>query len=221
MLDSVLWARDRYLSPGGIIVPSHTTLRIAPLSDPDYIADRISFWQSVYGFSMKAMLANIYDEVLIRDLKSSHLPADSQPFLSFPLRQTRKEELTFKHKAFTMEIKEDIDSLDGFAIWFDTFFLPSNEDIVSADAHAGEWTQDGGKGVAFTTGPAGPETHWRQGTLLIDHGKHEAKPLKKGQVIVGEISYQKRKENSRELDIEIQWKVDNSEEGGKQIWFMR
>ena len=221
MLDSVLWARDRYLAPGGILVPSHTTLRIAPLSDPDYITDHISFWRSVYGFSMTAMLLNIYDEVLIRGLKPSALPADSHPFLHLPLRQTVKEQLTFKHTTFRMEIKEDIDSLDGFVIWFDAFFLPSNDDVVSAHSHASQWILNGGKGIAFTTGPAGPKTHWQQGTLLIDHGKYEAQPLKKGQVILGKISYQKRSENSRELEIEIQWRVDGSKEEGRQVWFMQ
>ena len=93
--------------------------------------------------------------------------------------------------------------------------------MVSSSAHAEDWAKKGGKGVAFTTGPGGPETHWRQGVLLIDHGKREAKPLKKGQVIRGHIGYKKREENSRELDIEIRWDVEGSEEKGNQVWFMR
>ena len=221
MLDSVLWARDRYLTRDGLMIPSHTTLHMAPLTDPDYIADHISFWQSVYGFNMNSMLAHIYDEVLIRDLKSSILAADSVPFLQLPLHHTTKDDLTFANRPFTMELKEDIDALDGFVIWFDTFFLPSRSDSVSAYATAEDWGRRGGKGVAFTTGPGGPETHWRQGVLLIDHGKREAKALKKGQVIRGEIGYKKREDNSRELDIEIKWDVAGCEERGKQLWFMR
>lgn len=221
MLDSVIWARDRYLTPDGLMIPSHTTLHMAPLTDPDYIADHISFWQSVYGFNMNSMLAHIYDEVLIRDLKSSILAADSVPFLQLPLHHTTKSDLTFANRPFTMELKEDIDALDGFVIWFDTFFLPSRVDTVSAYARAEDWGRRGGKGVAFTTGPGGPETHWRQGVLLIDHGKREAKALKKGQVIQGKIGYKKREDNSRELDIEIKWDVAGSEEKGKQLWLMR
>ena len=54
MLPSVLWARDRYLRPDGLMVPSHASLWLAPVSDPDYVADHVAFWRDVYGFDMKA-----------------------------------------------------------------------------------------------------------------------------------------------------------------------
>ena len=221
MLDSVLWARDHYLVPHGLMVPSHTTLYIAPLTDPDYIADHISFWKSVYGFNMTSMTAHIYDEVLIRDLKSSILAADSVPFLRLSLHTATKEELTFSSKEFTMKLKEDIDELDGFVIWFDTFFLPNKDLSVPEHAKAENWGGHERQGVAFTTGPGGPETHWRQGVLLIDHSNRPAEPLRKGQEIRGEIGYKKRSQNSRELDIEVQWGVAGSGETGQQLWFMR
>lgn len=222
MLDSVLWARDRYLAPTGLMVPSHTTLHIAPLADPDYIAEHISFWQSVYGFRMRSMLANIYDEVLVRDVKTANLAADSAPFLHMPLHTITATDLSFAKKAFSMPIKDDIDALDGWVIWFDTFFLPSRDDAVPPTARAEDWAGKGGKGVAFTTGPGGRETHWHQGVLLIDRGKRDGTPLKKGQVIKGNIGYKKREENSRELEIEVDWEVDGSdEEMGRQVWFMR
>ncbi|MCJ1224960.1 hypothetical protein MMC12_001607 [Toensbergia leucococca] len=218
MLDSVLWARTHYLAPTGLMIPSHTTLRIAPLADPDYIADHISFWQSVYGFTMTSMLANIYDDVLIRHLSPSVLPATSQPFLQLPLHHTTTKDLTFAQQPFRMELSEEIDALDGFVIWFDTFFLPSRDEAVPASARAESWTREG---TAFTTGPSGTETHWRQGVLLIDHGKRQAPALKKGQVIEGEIGYKKGKDNARELDIEISWNAAGSTESGKQLWHMR
>lgn len=223
MLDSVLWARDRYLTRDGLMIPSHITLRIAPLADPEYIRDHISYWQSVYGFKMTSMLANIYDEVMVRDVKSSILPAQSDIFVDLPLHFTRKAELTFSSKPFSLELKADIASLDGFVIWFDTFLLPSKEHKAPIKEGAEKWefsrpTKDG---LAFTTGPGGPKTHWQQGVLLIDHGKRGPEELKKGQIIYGEIGYKKRDDNQRELDISIKWQVMNSGERGKQIWFMR
>src|SRR6201992_1987441 len=73
MLDSVIWARDRYLKPDGLMVPSHCTLYIAPLSDPVYVAENISFWQDVYGFDMSAMLEKIHDDVLIRQPRPENI----------------------------------------------------------------------------------------------------------------------------------------------------
>ena len=221
MLDSVLWARDRYLAADGLMVPSHTTLYIAPLTDPEYIAEHISFWKSVYGFDMTSMTTHVYDEVLVRDLKSSILAADSVAFLRLSLHTTKQDELTFANQAFTMSLKEDIDELDGFVIWFDTFFQPSKDSTVPDDAKAENWGGHERKGVAFTTGPGGPETHWRQGVLLIDHSKRPAEALKKGQVIHGEIGYKKRSSNSRELEIEVKWTVAGSGEMGMQLWYMR
>lgn len=222
MLDSVLWARDRYLTPDGLMIPSHTTLHIAPLADPNYITEHISSWQSVYGFKMTSMLANIYDEVLVRDVKSSALPADSQPFVELPLHFTQIDDLTFSRKNFTFELKEDIAALDGFVIWFDTFLLPSREqkDPLNERAETWKYSCPAINGLAFTTGPMGPQTHWQQAVLLIDHGKQGAEALKKGQIIHGDIGYKKRENNPRNLDIDIKWHVVDSREKGKQSWFI-
>ena len=221
MLDSVLWARDRYLAADGLMVPSNTTLYLAPLTDPEYVAEHISFWKSVYGFDMTSMTTHIYDEVLIRDLETSILAAEPVAFLRLSLHTAKKDELTFSGQAFTMTLKADVDSLDGFVIWFDTFFLPDQVSTVPDDAKAENWGGHERKGVAFTTGPGGPKTHWRQGVLLIDHSKRPAEALRKGQVIEGEIGYKKRSSNSRELEIEIKWNVAGHEETGVQVWYMR
>ncbi|KAI9696087.1 MAG: hypothetical protein M1836_005918 [Candelina mexicana] len=219
MLDSVLWARDHYLAPNGLMVPSHINLHLAPLTDSDYITDHISFWNSVYGFKMSSMLANIYDDVLIRHLTPNLLASAPTAFNQLPLHSVTTDDLTFA-KRFSVELNQDIESLDGWVIWFDTFFLSSREDSVPVGARAEEWVKQGHKGVAFTTGPGGPETHWRQGVLLVDHGKKRPEPLSKGQVIDGEVGYKKHEDNARELDIEISWNVQGAE-SGKQRWFMR
>lgn len=225
MLDSVLWARDHYLVPGGLLVPSHTTLRVAPLTDVDFIADRYFFWRDVYGFNMRAMTSDFYNDVVIRNTLRSHLSADSQPFLHLPLLQTPKEDLTFTDRPFAFVIKDDVDSLEGFVIWFDTFFLPSPNDVLPRHARADNWTNKGGVGIAFTTGPDGEPTHWEQGILLInygdEYGKGEPHALKKGTVISGGISYQKRLVNTRELEIELKWSISGVDKEYKQVWLMR
>jgi hypothetical protein len=45
MLPSVLYARDQYLKPDGLMVPSSASLWIAPVMDHAYVSDNISFWQ--------------------------------------------------------------------------------------------------------------------------------------------------------------------------------
>ena len=221
MLDSVLWARDRYLEPDGLMVPSHITLFVSPFADPDYITDHVAFWRSVYGFKMDSMLAQIHDEVLIRDVKSEHIPGSAHSFFALDLYSISTDRLAFTAVPFTVELEESIDSLDGFVIWFDVFFLPSREAVQSlgSDTGAEKWAKS--HGVAFTTGPAGQSTHWRQGVLLIDPGKPGSQQLEKGQTIEGTIDYKKRDENQRSLDIKLDWKVKDSSYEGTQTWCMR
>ncbi|PGH01697.1 hypothetical protein AJ79_07851 [Helicocarpus griseus UAMH5409] len=220
MFDSVIWARDRYLAPDGLMVPSHATLQIAPLADPDLVDSHISFWNSVYGFKMSSMLLNIYDEALVRCIPKPEetIVAKASPFLQLPLHTITVEELTFI-KEFEVTLNADIDALDGWVVWFDMFFMPSRTSKVSENAVPADMRKEGL--VAFSTGPFDTETHWQQGVFLINREKKAGLPLKKGQVIKGHVEYRKKDEKSRLLDIGIDWDVEGVEEGGRQEWSLQ
>lgn len=213
MLDSVLWARDKYLATDGLMVPSHCSLQVAPIEDQDYLADNVDFWRDVYGFNMTAMMEKIYDDILVRHLLAKNLAAKSAPFLTLPLHTITTPDLSFV-KSFSVELSRDIDALDGWVIWFDTFFLTSRDAVLPEDARAEIWPSDNKHGVAFTTGPAGKETHWRSGVMLIDRSKKAGVALKAGTKIEGSVEYKKGKENIRNLEIELKWGSDS------QLWFM-
>jgi protein arginine N-methyltransferase 3 len=220
MLDSVLWARDRYLVPDGLMVPSHCTLRIAPLEDQDYISENIDFWRDVYGFDMTAMMAKIYDDILVRQVSTSNLAADSTNFLTLPLHTITTADLVFT-KEFAVKISRDVDALSGWVVWFDTFFLPSRDTVLPEDARAESWKAGNDTGVAFTTGPAGKETHWRSGVMIVDRSKHRDIPLKTGATVTGSIEFSKAKLNTRGLEIGLKWQFDDGKRHGSQVWFMR
>ncbi|KAL4921888.1 S-adenosyl-L-methionine-dependent methyltransferase [Aspergillus aurantiobrunneus] len=217
MFDSVIYARDRYLAPGGLMAPSHATLRIAPLADPDLVTSHIGFWHDVYGFNMKSMLTGIYDEALVRTVPPSALAAESEIFLTLPLHTITVKELSFL-KEFEVTLKEDVDALDGWAVWFDMFFMPSSESTLPPNAVPSDLQKKGV--VAFTTGPDGKETHWQQTILLIDHGKTNAIAFKKGQKIKGQVGYQKKDASSRSLDITVEYDAQVGEKGA-QKWALQ
>ncbi|KAK6587142.1 hypothetical protein PZA11_000432 [Diplocarpon coronariae] len=219
MLDSVIYARDKYLTPDGLMIPSHMNMWVAPVADPEYIADHIAFWRDVYGFDMKAMQAGIHDDAQILHMPARVICADPFPFLQLCLYTTTVEDLVFKRK-WQAKLSEDIDALDGFVIWFDSFFMPSRQDPVPENARAEEWTKAGKKGIAFTTGPGGKETHWKQGVLLIENTKEEPARHKAGEVIFGELEYAVPADNSRALDIGMTWKFGGEKEHS-QTWNMR
>ena len=221
MLDSVLWARDHYLKDDGLMVPSHCTLRVAPLSDAEYIDSHIHHWQNVYGFDMVSMCKDIYNDVMVREVQPSSIPADSMPFLGLSLKNVPKQDLDFDQKPFAFNLSADIDALDGFVIWFDIFFSTKADGSVPLDLKAEDSKREGGEAIAFTTGPHGRRTHWQQGVLLIDHHERGCKVLRQGQRIEGTVGYAKRREDSRALDINVHWHLEDSLENQRQSWSMR
>ncbi|KAF2840038.1 HNRNP arginine N-methyltransferase [Patellaria atrata CBS 101060] len=218
MLDSVLWARDHYLATDGLLIPSHCTLLIAPMADSNYVADNIDFWRDVYGFDMSAMMAHIYDDVLIKRMPMDSLAGAPAIFCTLPLHRVSVDDLSFT-KDFTVELNENVDALDGWIIWFDTFFLTSRSSELRKDARGEDWKNGKQPGIAFTTGPAGKETHWQSGVMLVDHGKKAGVPLEAGQKITGTIVYKKQGENGRSLEISVSWKFDSENE--HQTWHLK
>ena len=219
MLESVLWARDRYLKPSGLMVPSHVTMHIAPISDPAYIADQVTYWKDVHGFSMESMLENsyIYTHILPRIVKASSLVADPGIIFHANLHHERVEKNRKFKERISMITTRDIESLDGFAIWFDTFFASSHDGEIPSSARGESWPGEGGTGGAFTTGPNGPSTHWEQGSLLINRTGAKAVPVKKGTELIALVECE---QNGRDLLLEMKWRVGNLGETEQGRWYM-
>jgi protein arginine N-methyltransferase 3 len=219
MLDSVIWARDRYLKDDGLMVPSHMNMWFAPVADPDYVAEHIAFWRDVYGFDMKAMQAGIHDDAQVLDMPASTLCAEPFPFLQLSLHSTTVKDLVFKRN-WQAKLSRNIDALDGFIIWFDSFFMPSRELDVPENAKAEEWAKAGKTGIAFTTGPRAKITHWKQGVLLIDNTKRQ--PLRKGEgeELRGMLEYSIPDDNSRALNLRVEWEFSGGGSQEMQAWKM-
>merc|ERR1712142_623704 len=51
MLDTVLFARDKWLAEGGLVFPDRATLYVCAIEDRYYKEERFDFWDDVYGFN--------------------------------------------------------------------------------------------------------------------------------------------------------------------------
>lgn len=219
MLPSVLYARDKYLRPGGLLVPSSATLWIAPVEDQGYVWDNISYWRDVYGFDMKAMQEGIHGEVRIETMPTDAICGEPFPLQSFDLRHTRKEDLNFSAE-WKLHLNRPVDKIDGFLIWFDIFFspntnIPAPEPQITVKA----WLDAGCDHVAFTTGPFGAETHWKQGLLLSapeESPDDSSIPCN----ITGGTTFASLEENSRALSIDVFW-TTSGERKKKQSWKLK
>lgn len=65
MLDSVLWARDKYLAKGGKMVPDRVQMYIAAIEDGQYKGQKRNFWNDVYGVNMSCMAPSVIREPLV------------------------------------------------------------------------------------------------------------------------------------------------------------
>jgi protein arginine N-methyltransferase 3 len=213
MLPSIFYARDRYLKPDGLLVPSHSSMFIAPVSDSGYVADQVDFWRDVYGFDMKAMQSGIYTDARLPAMFRDSLCGSACAFRMLDLHTAKVEDLVFEDKWQTT-LSEKIaapERLDGFLVWFDIFFGESRHEVVEPTVTAKEWAAAGRERVAFTTGPFGPETHWKQGLFLIDPKKAKELKVGPGTKLQGEISYSIPEDHARGLNIKISWGLDDSD----------
>ncbi|KAF5019662.1 hypothetical protein F66182_8324 [Fusarium sp. NRRL 66182] len=212
MLPSVLYARDRYLKPDGILAPSSATIWIAPIADPEYVTDHISFWRDVYGFDMKTMQEGIYEEARIETIPQGSICGEPYPFKVLDLHTVKTEHLQFTAK-WSSNITRQVENIDGFLIWFDNFFTTARSDPVPpAETTPETWNKEHQGGVAFTTGPFGTVTHWKQGLLLAPPEANTS--AKSPRSLSGEITFTAAEENARALVLKTSW-VD-SEGGSRQ-----
>jgi protein arginine N-methyltransferase 1 len=65
MLDSVLWARDKYLVPGGKMLPDRAQLYVAAIEDGQYKHQKRTFWNDVYGVDMSVLTPTVMKEPLV------------------------------------------------------------------------------------------------------------------------------------------------------------
>ncbi|MCJ1403098.1 hypothetical protein MMC11_006321, partial [Xylographa trunciseda] len=210
MLDSVILARDKFLKPNGIVLPSHASIYIAPVHDPQYHAQKVGFWSDVHGFDMSAMAKQAYSDAIIRTMDPPTIIGSEYKFLDLDLKTCRKANLEFSaHYKTTLNVAAP--SISGYTLWFDVTFAPPGAS----------------KPETLTTSPFQPVTHWEQVYLMIDpecKGKILSGGLPMGTELEGTVRYTKREENKREVEIRVRWEAHGHgcgyEEGeeGAQEW---
>jgi protein arginine N-methyltransferase 3 len=232
MLPSVFCMRDRFMkrradgSFDGLMVPSHVSVHLAPLADPDWVSDNVTFWNDVYGFDMHCMLEGALDDVVVQHPPAKTVvgaTAQKQPVAIWDLHQATAEDLQFE-VPFEVKLDQDIDSMDAWCTWFDTVFSPSPAAEAGAPGRIEPAEQEelsAQKGaVTFSTSPMTKRTHWQCGTCIIDRKGKAASKLSAGTAIGGMVKFLKDEEG-RGLNITAQWEAKEAEEKGSQSWKMR
>ena len=81
MLETVLYARDKWLKEDGMLFPDKCSLYITAIEDRQYKDDKIHWWDDVYGFDMSCLrqvairepLVDVVDQKMVISTSSSYV----------------------------------------------------------------------------------------------------------------------------------------------------
>ena len=184
MLDSVLYARDRYLVPNGLMFPDEATLYMAAIEDQEYKEEKIgcefgttkpvrsgkltpkiwprAVWDDVYGFDYSCIKEIALREPLVDTVELRSVVSNPCKIATFDLLKVTKADLTFKADFKLVATRNDCE--------YD--YLPFSSDaqltlVTAADVHAFLGWFDCAfrachKPVSFSTGPHAKYTHWKR-----------------------------------------------------------
>ncbi|CAL9736137.1 protein arginine N-methyltransferase 1 [Monosporozyma servazzii] len=186
MLDTVLYARDKYLVEGGLIFPDKCSIHLAGLEDSEYKHQKTNYWQDVYGFDYSPFIPLIKKEPIVDTVDAHVVNTTKNKIIEFDLNTCTLEDLSFK-VPFKVEAKKQ-DWINGLISWFDIVFPHPK----------------GKKPVEFSTGPFAQYTHWKQTVFYLEDDLE----AEKGDILKGELVCQPNKTNNRDLDVKIKYEFE-------------
>ena len=97
MWESVLLARDRWLKPGGCLLPSTVEMYAAPVEAEEHWDETVGLWSNVWGIDMSAVVPQAKEAYLVhphfeRTLEPRQLLAAGERVLSLDMATVGKEE---------------------------------------------------------------------------------------------------------------------------------
>ena len=225
MLDSVLCARDRWLKPDGIMLPSHASIYACPVNMSEFCKENFEYWEDVYGFDFSAFqersVAAHLQQPTVSCVSEDQLLSEFATLLDIDLRSVKLSEVQELEEKLEFKItKQSI--LHGFAFWFNVRFDPvlssikdtsdtcdnesSRTSANSHDAGDGDNTRcvkDVSKphisSVTLDTSPFSESTHWKQTICFLPN----TVSVEKDETVYFKVSLSQDGVNKRHYNISL------------------
>ncbi|XP_017036810.1 protein arginine N-methyltransferase 1 [Drosophila kikkawai] len=149
MLNSVLYARDKWLCRGGLILPSVGTLWLVGAHDSHRKAN-LNFWHSVEGIDMSCVRKPVSQEPVVDCVTIQQVLTDECYLHSTHLDSARNEPVAFRSNFLLTVQRSGVINL--LVLYFDVGF-PQGDSPVP---------------LKLSTSPLSPWTHWEQTLLYLD-----------------------------------------------------
>ncbi|GFS38944.1 protein arginine methyltransferase 3 [Actinidia rufa] len=164
MLSSVLFVRDRWLKPGGAIIPDTATMFVAGFGRG---GTSIPFWENVYGFNMSCIGKELVEDAagvpFVDVVDSQDIVTNTVVLQSFDLLKMIPDEMDFSSR---IELEPQLDNPTnctrdsfskttwcyGVVLWFETGFTSRFCKEMP---------------IVLSTSPYAPKTHWSQTILTF------------------------------------------------------
>ncbi|CAG2176794.1 unnamed protein product [Oppiella nova] len=186
MLDTVIYARDKWLNPDGLLFPDRATLYITAIEDRQYKDDKINWWDDVYGFDMSCIRKIAIAEPLVDVVDAKQVVTTNCLIKEVDLYTVTTADLIFKSN-FHLSVRRD-DYIQAFVTYFNIEFSKCH------------------KRTGFSTSPECNYTHWKQTVFYID----DYLTVKRGEEINGTFMMTPNPKNKvyidsihRDMDFEI------------------
>lgn len=207
MLESVLFARDKWLKKNGLILPDKLTINLAASNKGEFNYKRkLTFWEDVYGYDMSSLKSLVFSEPIIDNVDPEYINSTICKILELDLYTCIKDKCHFFSSSWCVQIKSKLNSINksfdindenmniketgifSLITWFDCYFNLENS-------------------VFFSTSPFNKYTHWKQCIFYLESPIIN---INSNDFIYGSIAASSSKSNNREIDIKLSYYYEDT-----------
>ncbi|KAI4380734.1 hypothetical protein MLD38_006893 [Melastoma candidum] len=184
MLNTVLYARDKWLVNDGIVLPDKASLYLTAIEDAEYKEEKIEFWNNVYGFDMSCIKKQAMMEPLVDTVDQNQIITQCQLLKTMDISKMAPGDASFT-APFKLVAQRD-DFIHALVAYFDVSFTKCH------------------KLTGFSTGPRSRSTHWKQTVLYLE----DVLTICEGETLVGTLTVSPNKRNPRDVDISLKYSLN-------------
>ncbi|KAB2003964.1 hypothetical protein ES319_D11G165400v1 [Gossypium barbadense] len=183
MLNTVLYARDKWLVDDGVVLPDEASLYLTAIEDAEYKDDKIEFWNNVYGFDMSCIKKQAMMEHFVDTVDQKQIVTNCHLLKTMDISKMVPGDASFT-ASFKLIAERD-DYIHAFVAHFDVSFTKCH------------------KLMGFSTGPRSRATHWKQTVLYLE----DVLTICEGETIIGSMTVAPNKKNPRDVDIMVKYSL--------------
>jgi len=184
MIQSVIYARDKFLKPGGVIFPDRATMYMIGIEDREYKEDKVEWWSNVHGYNMGCLKNYVMREPLVDTVDKRQICSENYPLKTFDLKTMTINDIGIDSNFRLRALRDDY--IHAFVAYFVVEFSAcSNRTVIN-------------------TAPGAGYTHWKQTVFYFP----DYLTVKQNEIVEGKFSLKVDLENPKKLTFAIDFEFN-------------